>query len=96
VEGGLLLNVVVGESAAIFELLSGKDQTLLIGRDPLLVLNLGLDVLDRVAGLDLESDGLSSESLGRVISSRTYLDKDLHSITSSSFPPILIVTPNTI
>jgi hypothetical protein len=66
VEGGLLLDVVVGESATIFELLSGKDESLLIGRDTLLVLNLGLDVLDRVAGFDLESDGLSSEGLGRV------------------------------
>jgi hypothetical protein len=59
----VLLDVVVGESAAILELLSGKDQTLLIGRDPLLVLNLCLDVLDRFAGFDLESDGLSSEGL---------------------------------
>lgn len=34
----LLLNVVVGESAAILKLLSGEDQSLLIGRDTLLVL----------------------------------------------------------
>ena len=33
VEGGLLLNVVVVESATIFELLASKDQTLLIGGD---------------------------------------------------------------
>ena len=32
-EGGLLLDVVVGEGAAVFELLTGKDQTLLIRRD---------------------------------------------------------------
>lgn len=30
---------------------------------PLLVLDLGLNVVDRVRGLDLEGDGLSSESL---------------------------------
>ena len=41
VKGGLLLNVVVRESAAIFELLSGEDQTLLIGGNTLLVLDLG-------------------------------------------------------
>ena len=41
VEGGLLLNVVVRESAAIFKLLSGEDQTLLIGGNTLLVLDLG-------------------------------------------------------
>ncbi|ORX81402.1 hypothetical protein K493DRAFT_94900 [Basidiobolus meristosporus CBS 931.73] len=33
VEGGLLLDVVVGEGAAIFELLASEDQTLLIGRN---------------------------------------------------------------
>ena len=35
---------------------------------PLLVLNLGLDVVDGVGGLNLEGDGLSGQSL----------DKDLH------------------
>ena len=33
VEGGLLLNVVVAESATIFELLAGEDQSLLVGWD---------------------------------------------------------------
>ena len=32
-EGGLLLDVVVGESAAILELLAGEDQALLVGGD---------------------------------------------------------------
>ena len=41
VEGGLLLNVVVRKSAAILELLAGEDQTLLIGRNTFLVLDLG-------------------------------------------------------
>ena len=40
-EGRLLLNVVVRESAAVPELLAGEDQTLLIGRDAFLVLDLG-------------------------------------------------------
>ena len=40
-EGGLLLDVIVGESAAILELLAGEDQTLLIGGNTLLVLDLG-------------------------------------------------------
>lgn len=39
-EGRLLLDVVVGQGSAILELLSGKDQTLLVGRDSLLVLDL--------------------------------------------------------
>ena len=53
VEGGLLLDVVVGEGATILELLSGEDETLLVRRDALLVLDLCLDVVDRVRGLNL-------------------------------------------
>jgi len=63
VQRRLLLDVVVGESAAILELLAGEDQALLVGRDALLVLDLGLDVVDRVRGLDLQGDGLTREGL---------------------------------
>ena len=72
-EGTLLLNVVVRKSAAIFELLSGKDETLLVGRDTLLVLDLRLDVVNRIGGLDFESDSLPGESL----------DEDLHASTET-------------
>ena len=37
VQGRLLLDVVVGEGAAVFELLAGKDQALLVRRDAFLV-----------------------------------------------------------
>ena len=37
-EGGLLLDVVVGQGAAVLQLLAGEDQTLLVRGDPLLVL----------------------------------------------------------
>jgi hypothetical protein len=40
VESGLLLDVVVRESAAIFELLSGEDETLLVRRNSFLVYSL--------------------------------------------------------
>ncbi len=40
-EGGLLLNVVVGKGAAILQLLAGEDQALLIRGNALLVLDLG-------------------------------------------------------
>jgi len=68
VEGALLLDVVVGESATILKLLAGKDQPLLVWRDSFLVLNLCLDVLDGVGRLHLESDGFPGEGL----------DEDLH------------------
>ena len=53
VQRALLLDVVVRERPAVLQLLAGKDQALLIRRDALFVLDLRLDVLDRVGGLDL-------------------------------------------
>merc|ERR1712214_255586 len=67
-EGRLLLDVVVRESSSILQLLSSKDQPLLVWGDALLVLNLGLDILNGVRRLHLQSDGLASQGL----------DKDLH------------------
>ena len=63
VQGRLLLNVVVRQSAAVLQLLAGEDQALLIWGNSLLVLNLGLDVLDGIRGLDIKSDSLSCDSL---------------------------------
>ena len=60
-EGGLLLDVVVRESAAVLELLASEDQALLVRGDALLVLDLGLDVVDGVGRLDLEGDGLAGD-----------------------------------
>ena len=67
-ESGLLLDVVVGEGPSVLKLLASEDQPLLVRGDALLVLDLGLDVLDGVGGLDLKGDGLASEGL----------DEDLH------------------
>lgn len=60
-ESGLLLNVIIGKCTAILQLLASKDETLLIGGDAFLVLNLCLYVVDSIAGLDLESDGLAGD-----------------------------------
>jgi len=73
VKGRFLLDVVVAESTSVLELLSSEDESLLIGRDALLVLNLGLDVLNGVAWLDFEGDGLSGEGL----------NENLHTTTES-------------
>ena len=54
----LLLDVVVLESAAVLEMPSSKDDSLLVWWDALPVLDLGLDALDAVAGLNLEGDFL--------------------------------------
>ena len=72
-EGGLLLDVIIAEGATVLKLLSSEDQPLLVWGNTLLVLDLGLDVLNGVGGLDLEGNGLSSEGL----------DEDLHSSTET-------------
>jgi len=69
----LLLDVVIGKSSSILKLLSGKDQSLLVWGNSLLVLDLSLDVLNGVAGLNLKGNCLSSEGL----------DEDLHSSSES-------------
>jgi hypothetical protein len=61
VESRLLLDVVVGQSTTVLQLLAGEDQTLLVRRDTLLVLDLRLDVVDGIAGLNLKGDGLASD-----------------------------------
>merc|ERR1712008_363336 len=72
-QSGFLLNVVVRKSTAIFELLAGKDQSLLIWRNALLVLDLCFNVLNGVRGFDLESDGFAGQSF----------DKNLHTSTET-------------
>jgi hypothetical protein len=63
VKSRLLLDVVVGKGTTILELLSGEDQALLVRGNALLVLDLGLDVVDGVGGLDLKGDGLARKGL---------------------------------
>jgi len=69
VKGGFLLDIcrvswlykrrrekrltVIRKSPSVLELLSSKDQSLLIGRNALFVLNLGLDIVNRVRGFNL-------------------------------------------
>ena len=60
-KGRFFLNVVVGQSTSILKLLSSEDETLLVGGNALLVLDLGLDVIDGIAGLNLKGDSLASQ-----------------------------------
>lgn len=59
----ILLDRVVLEGAVVLKLLAGEDKTLLIWWDSLLVLDLRLDVVDGVSGLNLKSDSLASKCL---------------------------------
>jgi len=67
------LDVIVGESSAVLKLLSSEDESLLIGRNAFLILDLGLDIFDGVRRLNIKSDGLASEGL----------DEDLHTTSKS-------------
>jgi len=73
VKGRLLLDVVVGQGPAILQLLAGKDQPLLIWGNALLVLDLSLDVLNGIGGLDLKGDCLPGQCL----------HEDLHSTSQT-------------
>jgi hypothetical protein len=53
---------------------TGKDQTLLVGGNALLVLDLLLHVLNRVRRVDVQRDGLAGQSL----------DEDLHGATAQA------------
>lgn len=52
----LSLDVVVGEGAAVLKLLARKDESLLVGRNALLVLDLLLNVFNNVQGRHTERD----------------------------------------
>jgi hypothetical protein len=60
-KGGLLLDVVVREGATVLQLLASEDQALLVRGNSLLVLDLALDIVDGVGGLDLKGDGLAGD-----------------------------------
>ena len=61
VESGLFLDVVIGEGSAVFELLTSKDESLLIWWDSFLVLDLSLNVFNGVCWLDIKGDCFSCE-----------------------------------
>ncbi len=58
-DGGFLLDVVVGEGSVIFQLLTSEDETLLVRWDGLLILNLVLEVLDGVGWLYVQGNVFS-------------------------------------
>merc|ERR1712013_323727 len=70
----LFLSVIVAQRTPILQLLSRENEALLLGRNALLVLNLGLHVLDRIIRLHVERDRPSREGL----------DEDLHRTTAQT------------
>ena len=70
-KSALLLDVVIAQRTSILQLLTSKDQSLLVGWDTLLILDLGLDIINRIRGFNFQCNCLSSQGL----------DKDLHTTT---------------
>ena len=73
VEGGFFLNVVITKGSAVLKLLAGEDQSLLVGWDSFLILDLSFDIFYRVRRLHFQSDCFSCQSL----------DEDLHASSQS-------------
>jgi len=73
VKGWLLLDVVIRKSSPVFELFSRKNKALLIWWNSLFVLNFCFYIRDRVGGLYIQCNGLTSQSL----------HKDLHTSSQS-------------
>ena len=72
-ESRLFLDVVIREGSSVFELFTGKDESLLIWWDSFFILNFSFDILNWIWGFDIEGDGFTSKSF----------DKDLHSTSES-------------
>merc|ERR1712221_4006 len=66
-QGRLLLNIVARKSSPIFQLLSSKNQTLLVWRNSFLILDLGFNIVDGVTGFNLKGDGLTSQSFHKYL-----------------------------
>merc|ERR550525_485627 len=74
VQRRLFLDVVVRQSPPILQLLAGKDQPLLLRRDSLLVLDLGLDILDGIIRFHIQGNRLAGQGF----------HKNLHSTTTQA------------
>uniref|UniRef100_A0A2N9IPR9 Uncharacterized protein n=1 Tax=Fagus sylvatica TaxID=28930 RepID=A0A2N9IPR9_FAGSY len=74
-----ILDVVIGEGAAVFKLLVGEDKPLLVQGDSFFVLDFCLDVIYGVGAFDLESDGLSSQGLNEDLHTTTETEDEMES-----------------
>jgi len=59
----LLLDIIIRQGASVFELLASEDEALLVRRNTLLVLDLRLNIIDRVGRFNLKSNRLAGQRL---------------------------------
>lgn len=74
-EGALLLDIVVGQSAAVLQLFSGEDEALLVLRNAFFFFNLALHIFHRIRTLYFQCHGFSGKGF----------HKDLHLAWDSFF-----------
>merc|ERR1719384_950277 len=72
-ESRFLLDIVIGKSSTIFQLLTSENQTLLVRRNTFLILNFLLDILNGVTRFNIQSNSFTSQCL----------DENLHTTTTS-------------
>ena len=66
----------------ILKLLTSENETLLIWGNALLILNLALDVVDRIRRFDLQGDGLASNySVMLAIAMKVGVEEDIRVLT---------------
>ena len=53
------LNIIIGEGSAVFELLSSKDESLLIWGNSFFILNLSLDIFNGVSWFNIKSNSFT-------------------------------------
>merc|ERR1712038_473591 len=67
VQGRLLLDVVILQGAVVLQLFASEDKALLIRRNALFILNLLLNSLDVVGGLNAKGNRLSRQGLNEYL-----------------------------
>jgi len=69
-ESRFLLDIIISKSSTIFQLLTSKDQTLLVRRNTFLILNFLLDILNGITGFNIQSNSFTSQCLDFLLDMR--------------------------
>merc|ERR1712043_148502 len=88
-ESRFFLDIVVGKSTSIFQLLSSKNQSLLVRGNTFFILNFLLNIFNGITGFNIKSDSFTSQSFDKYLHSRT-TSKTKYKMESRFFLDIVI------
>merc|ERR1711937_416380 len=94
-ESRFLLDIIISKSSTIFQLLTSKDQTLLVRRNTFLILNFLLDILNGITGFNIQSNSFTSQCLHKNLHTTT-TSKSKDKMESRFFLDIVICKSSTI